>query len=632
MWNWEEVDVGRAGAAGDLSKLFRNEGTKAPGVLAVNRPSIDGTILAREAIQNSWDAARALQNRREDAPDFELEFSFQAIEGQEKESLVEALGLRSLRERAEAQDRRKLGLNDEDALTHLDDLSKPLRLLVLRETGTTGMEGPWGSDSKMYLALVSIGFTLKESGAGGSYGYGKAGLIRASSIRTVVGYSSFEAHESDPATRRLLGMTYWAPHRVDNVQFTGFGRWSEPSEDLRPFEDAEADSRAEALGLELRGAGVVKNLGTTFLLVDPTVEPADLNRSIARNWWPALEDQAFNVTVEDYDGSLLHPRPRKDEVLRAFIRGYELATTPQDNGAPEEYAADLQMNTQGDGRIPTGRIGLVADLQGWSYPRAAQEEEDEGVSSHKSLVALVRGPRMVVEYRSLATPPPYVRGTFVADEGVDELLRQTEPKAHDAWLDKIEEEGLDPEAPRVAKSVKSAITRNVNLFRGKLRPPAPREQDIRLPVLDQLFKSILDNRGPRKPSPPRPDPRVVSIAVDQRLEPADEVQIRVRASSRVSLNDRFPEGRAPASVWIRYAFDEDGRVGENCPITIKPPAGFQPIETTHRGVHFSGELTREAVTFEITSDPYPADWTGRLWVTAEPVMPKFSDPEEAIVE
>ena len=56
------------------------------------------------------------------------------------------------------------------------------------------MGGPFtGTKSKMYLALVSIGFTVKHSGAGGSYGYGKAGLIRGSAIDTVVAYSCFRS-------------------------------------------------------------------------------------------------------------------------------------------------------------------------------------------------------------------------------------------------------------------------------------------------------------------------------------------------------------------------------------------------------------------------------------------------------
>ena len=72
------------------------------------------------------------------------------------------------------------------------------------------MYGPFeGAKSKMYLALISLGYTAKAEGSGGSDGYGKAGLIRGSATRTVVAYTAFRERKDDPGvTRRLLGMTY----------------------------------------------------------------------------------------------------------------------------------------------------------------------------------------------------------------------------------------------------------------------------------------------------------------------------------------------------------------------------------------------------------------------------------------
>ena len=77
-----------------------------------------------------------------------------------------------------------------------------------------------GAKSKMFLALISVGYTVKGSGSGGSYGYGKAGLIAGSSTRTVYAYSCFAPQEDDvvdgkPVTRRFLGMSYWGQHSVE---------------------------------------------------------------------------------------------------------------------------------------------------------------------------------------------------------------------------------------------------------------------------------------------------------------------------------------------------------------------------------------------------------------------------------
>lgn len=625
MWHWEPVDAGRSGSSGDISKLFKNETYKQPGALAVNAPSADATLLAREAIQNSWDAARQLRERLEargGRPEpFRLRFRYCDLAGSEKQAAVDALSLRPLRDRAASTDRTKLGLRERDCLAALDD-DEPLSLLLLEESATTGMEGPWGPTSKMYLALVSIGFTQKQEGAGGSYGYGKAGLIRASAIRTVLAYSAFERDAVDSATRRLLGMTYWGQHELNGVSFTGFARLGkEVDKVVEPFTDEDADARAAAIGMRTRDASVISDLGTTFLLVDPTVEADDLRRGIERNWWPALEDGLFEVEIECSDGTILHPRPKKDEVMRPFIRGYEVATTPQDNDVDDEYRKQLApYRPSGSRQYLLGTVGLVADLKGWSYAHNG-DVDDENSTDHQSLVALVRGPRMVVEYYPCGRNQPFVRGAFVADPDVDDLLRQTEPKAHDAWQSKLEEEGIDAAAPKVAAELLKRLKREVREFRTRLKPPPPREQDIRLPLLDELFRGILENRGTKNPPPPPADPRLVSIRIDQRVEQVDDESIRLAADVTLHLTERYDAGEeAPSRLVFRYAFDEDGRLGDDCPISVQTPEGFLVEDVVaRRGTIVTGTLTRRATSIHVTSDPYPADWTGQLIVTADPI-------------
>ena len=60
-WSWEKTDPDRSQTSGDVAKLFKNEPVKAPGVFAADQPSPDATVLAREVIQNSWDAAGELR-------------------------------------------------------------------------------------------------------------------------------------------------------------------------------------------------------------------------------------------------------------------------------------------------------------------------------------------------------------------------------------------------------------------------------------------------------------------------------------------------------------------------------------------------------------------------------------------
>ena len=196
---------------------------------------------------------------------------------------------------------------------------------------------PGEATSQSFLALVSLGFTQKDLGAGGAYGYGKAGLIRGSAIRTLLAYTCFEERHDDPGvTRRLLAMTYWGPHQIDDARLLGsHAAGRAPRLKVRPTK-TERQTNRNRLGLDVRDPADPEQLGTTFLLIEPTVGPDDLARAIECNWWPALMDPTFGASVTDYDGRPIHPRPKNDPVLRSFMRAHEVAVVPQDNSVTTE--------------------------------------------------------------------------------------------------------------------------------------------------------------------------------------------------------------------------------------------------------------------------------------------------------
>jgi hypothetical protein len=612
-WKWEKTDPDRSGSSGDLAKLFKNESVKNPGVFAAAAPSEHATLMAREVIQNSSDAASELSDELgDDAPEFEIAFEFETLKDGARDSFVKALDLASIAARgtnaADPSWRSRLGLDSDDLLDHLHD-SSPLQILKVVESGTTGMYGPFnGAKSKMYLALISLGYTAKADGAGGSYGYGKAGLIRGSAIRTVVAYSAFREQADDPGvTRRLLGMTYWGQHDLDDLSYTGFARFGaeQDSGAIRPFENDAADSMAERLGIDLRGTDELEDLGTTFLLIEPTVRPDDLSTAVARNWWPALEDGRMTVMVSA-DGSTSVPRPMKDPILKTFVDAYHLAATDQDNAKPNRYRQSFRRASFGDRILKLGALGLVAEPGGWSY-EAGNDDPDE--VQHRSLVALVRGPRMVVEYLDVGQARPYVRGAFIADEEVDELLRQTEPKAHDSWQTRIEEAGSDPDAPQVADAVTRRVREHVRKFRDQLRPASRPAEDVRLPELERLFGRIFSSSSSNS-SGPLVSERPFSIVVEERLAHAGDGLIRVKGCIRFALSDHFGDPAADVDISLSYRFVEEGGNGEEAVLDVARPQGFEAI--TEIPNVYRGTLTHDRLSFEFESEPYPADWTGRL--------------------
>jgi hypothetical protein len=630
-WVWEETDPRRSGSSGDVAKLFKNEGVKQPGPFIKDAPQPAATLLAREVVQNSRDAARELRQELGDAaPDFEIHFEFRDRAGEEKRALVEALDLTGLasqltRVSAESPDlRTKIGLGPFNALDQLADPA-PLRTLVIEESGTTGMYGPFvQARSKLFLALISIGYTMKAEGSGGSYGYGKAGLIAGSATRTVVAYTCFRDRPDDPGvTRRLLGMTYWGQHVLGEQSFTGFARLGrEVGGWVEPFENEEADVVATSLGLKVRSGDDLDDLGTTFLVLDAEVEPRDLEVAIARNWWPAIVEREFIPVIRAVaaDGATerFDVRPKKDPLLQSFVRAWELATTPQDNNVLTELRKDLGKGPVSAGSLPLGQLGAHADLGGWSYaqlPEAVDDDDEELPMANMSLVALVRGPRMVVEYLPVRVGrQPYVRGVFVADHAVDDLLRQTEPKAHDAWQKRVAEEGVDPRAPKVADAILRGVTKAISDFQGRLKPPPPDPGDVRLPIFQDLFRNLIKGKGPGPTPPPPVSPRDVSINLQQRLavtEDGDRVFLKGHAD--LALTDHVSDTVANVIARFGYRFLEDGTSGEHCPLAVTPPDGFVSCADGS----FRGQLGHTAVRFLFQSDSYSSDWSARLVVSCE---------------
>ena len=305
-WRWEKPGGGVL-TDGALEDLFKAEPRKAPGHLSVDPPGDSATLLAREAIQNSWDSAIERAGHASDRR-MTLEFKFDRLPVADTRRLIDTLGLEELKHRSDlVGDWKTVQLHNADTF-HFMEQGASLEVLTVTETGTTGMYGPWDPQlmetSKMILALLSVGISQgdEKGQRGGSFGHGKAGLLSASATRTVVAYSCFNDDEHlSGATRRLYGMTYWKSHGIENQRFLGFGHFGDQRNENEtfPFEDAEADRVAQELGLEIRDPD---NLGTTSLLIEPVITPEDLKLAVERNWWPALiqyDDLIIDIVDQD---------------------------------------------------------------------------------------------------------------------------------------------------------------------------------------------------------------------------------------------------------------------------------------------------------------------------------------------
>ena len=642
-WLWERTDPSRAGAAGDLAKLFRNDPVKEPGLLAEGAPPRGATVLAREVVQNAWDSAIERREEHErlapqglaaatlppPPPEFDIRFRYRSATGKKKRELFRLLGLSELERRArEVGDRSLLGLRGPHHCFDDTSSASPLTQLLIEETGTTGMYGPWrGARSKLYLALLAVGYTPKATGQGGSYGYGKAGLIAGSKIRTVIAYTCFNERIDDPGvTRRLLGMTYWGQHSLGKEDFTGFARFGRTEgadgATARPFENEEADEVAEMFGIERRDPTDPNAWGTSLLLVEPAVNHHDLEKAICRSWWPALDDLnhdgRFAVEIEPaHSGTRIPPRPKNDPVLASFHDAYEIAMQPQ--AAPETRRKRYELrSTHGrprPGRPLDGILGLVSDADGWTF---AHNSPGQKGASHRSLVALMRKPRMVVEYLDVGRAAPFVRGVFVADDSVNKALRETEPKGHDAWQTRSDGDG-PPDAFHLANSITRRIRRRVNDFRRELKPPPKPAEKYQFKLFNREMRKLL---GGAQASGPRQTRRPVTIRF------TDGPTLRAEGSSRysvagtveVGLSEESEDESLAVEVQVRFPLLEDGRVrGKSVGLALKAPEHFRSADG-ESSTRYRGKLHRgEPVPFGFETETVLADWSGRLEVRADPI-------------
>ena len=68
QWRWELVNPNIGAAGGAFAKVFRNLEEKKPGFLEENAPGLNAYLMAREVIQNAWDAALELRNQAPPPP------------------------------------------------------------------------------------------------------------------------------------------------------------------------------------------------------------------------------------------------------------------------------------------------------------------------------------------------------------------------------------------------------------------------------------------------------------------------------------------------------------------------------------------------------------------------------------
>lgn len=602
-WIWPLASLGGGVDGGAMSKLFRG------GALS------DAALLAREAIQNSNDAHDEFRKSHPEVP-FKVVFRFVHLFGDEKTAAVEALDLRGM-ERNRATYGRDDPLQPGSVLDSMDDSRVPLQLLYVEDYGTHGLFGDpvKFKKSHLFMAMYYIGTSDKPADAGGLFGFGKSALQRASRTRSVLTHTVFEQQGDDPVRSRLLGFTWW-PDLQDgddlrmgrgsfsNHRASGSGQEGVPT----PFADRHAREVADALGFQARDPERPEELGTSFLIVDPSVSPEELLHEIERWWWPALEERNLDVQVVLPSGETKVPRPAANPFVGQFVRAFRIAIGVDEpiDANKERLASNDWRNRSGAGGKDLGKLGLVLSEPG--VQGAGDDIEQTPV------VALTRGPRMVVEYLKPGTRRRVpLRGVFVASDEANKLLSKTEPSTHDRWTTNASSD-IPAEATDTAEAVLTKIRTSVAKMAKEIAP-APPKKNKSLGHFSKLMNGFLGNkRGGPNPPPPggekfelkfpngRPAPEVL-----------DDAKVRVKTQFTVRVSEDAPNTACKTNVTCQlFIFEDDAMSQSRWPVKVKPVSKNHGFRREEDGT-WSGPLTKgDKVVFEVVSDPYSNLWTTSL--------------------
>ncbi len=567
-------------------------------------------VLAREAIQNSVDAGEAGSKVR-------VDFRRVTLTGKSKADFVAAMGL----DPALTAHRKSLKLPRGACLDSLDDNDRPLQLLYIEDYGTWGLHGtPSRSKSHFFRLLLSLGDDAKASeaeGSGGSYGFGKSVYSSNSRIHTIVAYSVFDPKLSGVPEKnhaRLMGCSYFNQHEHKGDEYSGrawFGKPKNKGAAVEPLVDADAHVFAEKLGFKKRAKG---DRGTSLLILDCDVESDLLRESIEEWWWPRLLDDELGLDIALYeqDQMLPPPRPRKRSDLRPFIECFDLAIgRSMPVGEHQKTGAFNKLHAE----IPLGN---------YAYSVVGDDVvSDEMLREKVGRIALIRKPRMVIEYMPVGgtLPLPCV-GAFVAAPEIDNSLKRSEPATHDKWDAKSSRlSELGPEARETVATVLQRLKAGLRSFAKDAAPKAP-EQELRLRSLERLLGGLfrpptaIAGGGGASPS----DPITINFVHEPHVI-ADQNSIATRGSFRIALAEDAGREKVKVVVRVNCLVQEDDGVSKEDPVPVhlhSDEVNGSGTTTAGGGVMF--ELEREAnPLFVFKSDAYARDWTTHVQVQVEEV-------------
>lgn len=406
---------------------------------ALGRPNLTNwELFVRESLQNSWDARD--RSSADDGVTYAIDYH-----------LLDDHGSDILR-------RRVLGRGT----AHVPGLRKALEkknipLLIVSDSGTFGLRGPTNAavategHSDFNSFVREIGRSANKEVKGGSYGFGKGVFFTAGRSRTILVYTR-TIDEFGERVNRFIAVANDDSYEAEGFKYTGRHWWGVRAEfeDPRtentsifaePMVGPQADNAASFFKMDQHFTEE-KQTGTSIAVIDPAFEDSSeeqmnqIARALTRWAWPHMvhtpkTDDELHFEVTHNGEPVAIPDPKADPLLKEFVTAYldSLSVNPADaEGFNFRRSTEVSSVRSGRPVHGLGRLG-IREIQG-------RPSSQKSVIEHASgSIALMRGPRMIVEYRQ-GPSDRFGRdyaAVFSAANDLDREFALSEPTTHDAW-------------------------------------------------------------------------------------------------------------------------------------------------------------------------------------------------------
>lgn len=392
--------------------------------------------IVREAIQNSLDAVND--------PEKPVTVSFQYFELNRQEYpeffKIETHIEQSLQYFEKNEDAKRLF---EDMLRYLngaEDSSKVSKISCLKisDSNTKGMHFDEGTSSPFYAFLRASGVSSKNTGSGGSFGFGKGAYFALSPIKTVI-------VSSKDVTDKVFfeGATRLTTHKNnEDEKISAYGFYDNNSGNPTVEEEMipEIFLREEA-GTDVNIMGLWPSQDQKKLMI----------KSVLNNFWLAIYKQSLIVKIDDVTIDKDNVETIIDEYFEGQAESGSYSNIEEWN--PKSYLKAVKYADTNDQfkffeeELPTvGKVQLFVYLE-------------NGLPNR---ISYFRRPKMVVYKKTVNKINGYSAVFICEDEQGNRLLRLMENPAHNEWnKDNFPKQKgqLDSVATEALKEIKTFVNK-----------------------------------------------------------------------------------------------------------------------------------------------------------------------------